>query len=78
MANDTTKPTGPDGQYTPAERRTFAAIRAALRADGQPRRETPDIAAAAQLAPLLASAAKHLAQTRQIAHGIAPLPQGGD
>lgn len=93
-------------EYTTEDEAQFAAIRAQLRKDGLPRRETRDIAHAAQLAPLLRSARTYLssfhprvcmschcvfspdtrldmrcptcAQARLVAHGIAPLPQGGD
>lgn len=50
--------------YTPAEYAQFAAIRQALKAAGQPRRETPDVAAAVHLAPLLRAARAHLATFR--------------
>ena len=64
MSYSTTKPPGADGQYTPAEREAFAAIRADLKRDGLKRRETPDIATAAQIAPLLRSARAYLATFR--------------
>lgn len=74
----TRRPPGAPGQYTPAERAQFAAIRAQLKADGQPRRETPDIAAAVQCAETFRRARQLLGVERQVAHGIAPLPSGGD
>lgn len=92
--------------YSPAEYAQFAQLRHDLKQEGQQRRrETPDVAAAVQLAPLLRQARSYLATfrprvcsscghvfspsgrvdgrcldcaPRQLAHGIQPLPSGGD
>lgn len=76
--HSTTKPTGANGQYTPAERAQFAEIRQQLRDAGLPRRETPDVCAAISVATTFRRARQLLGMERQIAHGIAPLPSGGD
>jgi hypothetical protein len=73
-----TTPSGTDGQYTPEERAQFAAIRQQLRDAGLPRRETPDICAAIQVAQTFRRARALLGMERQIAYGIQPLPSGGD
>lgn len=74
----TTKPTGADGKFTPAERAAFAEIRQQLRDAGLPRRETPDVCAAIQVAATFRRARQLLGMERQVARGIAPLPSGGD
>lgn len=67
-----------DGQYTPAERAQFAEIRQQLRDAGLPRREAPDVCAAIQVAATFRRARALLGKQREIAHGVQPLPQGGD
>jgi hypothetical protein len=71
-----TTPSGTNGQYTPEERAEFAALRQQLRDAGLPRRETPDVAAAIQVAATFRRARALLGMDRQVAHGIAPLPNG--
>lgn len=78
MEHSTTNLPGASGQYTAAERAQFAAIRQQLRDAGLPRREAPDIAAAVQVAATFRRARVLLGMERPIAHGIAPLPSGGD
>jgi len=63
-------------EYTTAERAQFAALRQQLRADGQPRRETRDVAMAIDVATTFRRARAHLGWPREVAHGIAPLPGG--
>ena len=75
--HSTTKPSGVDGQYTPAERAQFAEIRRQLREAGLPRREAPDVRAAIEVAQTFRRARALLCAERQIAHGIQPLPSGG-
>lgn len=74
----TKSPSGASGQYTPEERAQFAAIRQQLRDAGLPRRETPDVRTAIQVAATFRRARALIEMERQIAHGIAPLPSGGD
>lgn len=76
--HSTTKPTGANGQYTPAERALFTEIRQQLRDAGLPRRETRDVAAAIQLAATFRRTRALLGWTQPIAHGIPPLPNGGE
>lgn len=69
------RPPGSNGRYTPEDRIAFAEIRAALRRHGLPDQPTPRIAAAIELAALLRRARAIRHAERQIAHGIAPLPE---
>lgn len=78
MKHSTTKPTSADEQYTPAEQVEFARIKQLLRDAGLPRRETPDVAAAIRVAGTFRRARALLTAPAPIAHGIAPLPSGGD
>lgn len=65
-------------EYTTEDEARFAEIRALLRKEGLPRRETRDIAKAVQVAQTFRRARQLLSQPRQIAYGIQPLPSGGD
>jgi hypothetical protein len=65
-------------EYTTDDEARFAEIRKQLRDDGLPRRETRDIAMAVQVAQTFRRARALIGTDRQIAHGIQPLPSGGD
>lgn len=78
MTHSITKPTSDSSQYTPDELAQFTKIRRALKQQGLPRRETRDVAAAVQVAATFRRARALLDWDRPIAHGIAPLPSGGD